>query len=110
MNTTFGDIEAKIVGRAVDMAGLYSASAHPEREYPAVMVATVIVGLGRALSIGRTSKLAAPDHQCVIQQPSLLQIGDERGSGLVGIARQGGQLFCEAGVMVPPPMVKLNEA
>ena len=75
------DVEAELVGLADSDAGLHAAAGHPHGEGVRMMVAAV----GAALHHRRAAKLAAPDHQRVVEQAALLQILDQRGAGLVGV-------------------------
>src|SRR5689334_513253 len=68
------DIEAKLIGLAENDTALESAACHPHRECIRMMIASV----GPALHHRGTAKLAAPDDDRVLQQPSLLQILDKR--------------------------------
>ena len=49
----------------------------------------VAAAQGGQLGDRRAAELAAPDHQHLVEQPALLQVGEERGDGLVPL---GGEL------------------
>ena len=104
------DVVAEVVGRAVNQARFHSAARRPERETARMMVAAKIVLLDFALGISRAAKLAAPDHQRVVEQPALLEVFDQGGAGLVGVLRLGLDASGQAPVMIPVAMTKLNEA
>ena len=53
------------------------------------MVAAVVVGRERALAIDRAAELAAPDDERVVEQAALLEVGDQRGRRLIGVAGTG---------------------
>ena len=74
-----------------------------------MVVAAVVRGLKPALAVRGTAKFAAPDHQRVIKQASLLEIRDEGGSGLVNIAALQAQIAGQVVVLIPAPMVQLDE-
>jgi len=74
------------------------------------MVAAVIILRQFALRIVRAPELAAPDHQCVIEQPALLEIGDERIARLIHIARLARNSLGQTAVVVPARVIKLDEA
>ena len=63
-------IVAELIARALDVAALDAAAGHPRRETLAVVIAAV-----GALGVGRPAKLAAPQHQRVLQQPARSQVG-----------------------------------
>ena len=85
MDAPFGYVESVVVGTAMYMARLHAAAAHPERKYAAMMIAAIVVGLGRALRIRRPAELAAPNHQRIVQHPTLLQIKDQSRRWLVSV-------------------------
>src|SRR5262245_18731019 len=80
-------LEAELVGGAMDMAPLDSATGQPRREAVMVMVAAIhLAGVGPRrgqLHRGSAAELATPDHERVFEHPSLLQIGQKRGDGLI---------------------------
>ena len=51
-----------------------------------MMIAAVVVVRQPALAVNRAAELAAPDHQRVVEHAALLQIGDQRRRGLIGLA------------------------
>src|ERR1700680_1132054 len=110
VNPALHHIEAEVVRTAVDVARLDSSARHPDGEDTSVVIAPIAVGFGRTLSIGRAAKLAGPDYQGIFQHPALLQIQNQACRWLIDIARQDGQLIGESLVMVPPAVVKLDEA
>src|SRR5262245_64479674 len=58
------------------------------------------------------AELAAPDDECRIQQPALLQVAEQSGHGTVRPVARGLQLAPEIGVRVPDLSVdvELDEA
>src|SRR6516165_10125291 len=62
VDAVFDGAVAELVGGAVDMAALDAAAGQPHAEAQAVMIASP------ALRGRRSTKLAAPDDQCVFQQ------------------------------------------
>ena len=70
-----------------------------------------VVGVGEAaLAVHSSAKFTTPDHQGVFQQASLLQIQNESGGSLVGIARLTADLLRQFGMLVPASVKELNEA
>ena len=66
-----------------------------------MVVAAVILRRQGALAIDRPAELAAPDDQRIVEQAALLQVGDQRRGGLIGVAALAGDLLGEIGVLVP---------
>ena len=54
-----------------------------------MVVAAVVVARQLALAVDRPAELAAPDDQRVVEQPALLQVGDQGVAGLVDVAGTG---------------------
>ena len=75
-------LKPKLVGLAERDARLDAAAGQPHREGVGVVVAAVVA----ALDHRRAAELAAPDDQRVVEQAALLQVLDQRGAGLVGVA------------------------
>ena len=66
----------------------------------AVDLAGVAAGRGQFDS-RRAAELAAPDHQRLVQQPALLQIGQQGGDRLVALPGQPAMVDFEVVVAVP---------
>lgn len=71
VNFAFDRPSTCVIGFAVDMATFNAAASHPEREAVRVVTGLVFAVFGRE---PRSSKLTAPDNQCVIEQPALFEI------------------------------------
>jgi len=67
VDAVFGDVEAVVVGSAVDVAGFDAAAGHPEGKDAAMVVAAVAIGFVDALCIGRTAEFPAPDDEGVFE-------------------------------------------
>ena len=78
VNWIFHHIVAEVVSLAVDNPRLDAGARHPEREALGMVVAAVVVAGELALAIDGPAELAAPDHQRVVEQPALLEVGDQR--------------------------------
>ena len=91
-------VEPQFVGRSVDHSTLDPASGHPDRE-PVVVVISAVLALGT----GRASELAGPDHDGFVEQSSLLQVTQQTGDRLVGLAAHAGVVADEVGMSVPGP-------
>src|SRR5215203_1902129 len=109
MDWVLHDVVAEIIRLAVRLAGLDAASRHPRRKAARMMIAAVIVFGEPALTVHRTPKFTAPDHQRVIEHSALFQIADERGRRLIRFHASLRQTFRKLSVMIPIAVVKLNE-
>ena len=59
---------------------------------------------------GAPSGSAAPDDQRVVEQAALLQVFDQRGARLVGVAALDFKLRVEIAMMIPAGVEGLHEA
>ena len=83
MHLAFGHAESQFIRGPMNVAAFETCSRHPDREATGMMVASVI-GLGKlSLRVDRPSEFTAPNHQRVLEQPALLQIGDQRVAFLI---------------------------
>ena len=76
---------AELVGGAVDLAALDAAAGEPDRKAPVVVVAAHARLAARELDGRRAAELAAADHQRLLEQPALLEVGQQRRDGLVAL-------------------------
>src|SRR3954447_15306360 len=103
------DVVTVLARLAVHGAGLCAAARHPKAEAARMMIPAV-VGFGKlALRIVRAAKLAAPDHESIVEQPALLQVRHEGGAGLIGFPALVFDAAREATMLVPALMIKLDE-
>ena len=78
MQSIFDCVQSNLIGPANRLATTNTAARHPHRKAIGVMVATVSFFAHRC-----SSELAAPNHECTIQQPSLLEIFQKARNRLV---------------------------
>src|SRR5439155_15041640 len=105
----FEDVVTELVGLAVTDARLDAAPGHPDRVTTPVMVTAVIVLLDFSLTINGATEFAAPDHERVVQEPALLEVFNERGTGLVGVLALLLDALGQVAVLIPAPMIELNK-
>ena len=67
-----------------------------------VVVAAGLLGL---LGDRQPAELAAPDHQRLVEQPALVQIGEQAGDGLVGLAGELLVISLDVDVSIPGELV-----
>ena len=84
------DVVTEVVGGAVGVAGFDAASRHPHGEAAGMMVAPGFRAVPLALAGDAAAELSAPDDEGVVQQATSLEVGDERGARLVGVATARG--------------------
>src|SRR5262249_12611012 len=98
VNSVLGGGKSKLVGGAVDVTATGAAAGQPHREAVMVVIAT---GKGRQLGHGGPAELASPDHQNLVQEPALLQVGEERGDGLVPLVGKLAVVSLNVFVVIP---------
>src|SRR3954454_23931686 len=103
------NVIAELVGLAIDRAALDAAAGHPDGETARVMIAAEAVGLDFALAVRGAPEFAAPDDQRVVEQPALLEVGDERLAGLIDFLALVRQALGQAAVVIPVAMAELDE-
>ena len=81
------DVVREVIGLAERDAGLDAAAREPKREAARVMIAAIVVSGQRALAVDGAAEFPAPEDERVVEQATRLQVLDERGRGLIGIAR-----------------------
>ena len=107
VNASFDGVVAEVVGGAVDVAALDAAARQPHREAVAMMIPA-----GGPFAHRRAAKLAAPDHQRVVEQAAGLEVAQKRGDGPVALAGMGAVVE-DVAVIVPGlvvPVVDLDDA
>ena len=97
--------ETRLVGRTVDVAALHTTAGKPHAETVVVVIAAIHVpGIGSwggQFHSGSSAKLAAPDHQGVIQHASLLQVHEQGRDTLIALLGKAGVIVLDVVVAVP---------
>ena len=110
VDAILGDVKADLIALAVGYARLNAATSHPEREGVGVMVATPAWSIVEvALDEGSAPEFSAPDHEGVIEQAALLEIGDEAGGRLVGVVALVVEFRGEGVVLIPTCVHQLHK-
>ena len=91
----------ELVRPAVGHAALEPAAGHPTGEALAVVVAAGLLGRAVVLGHRQAPNLAAPMDDGRVEQAARLEVLDQGGGGLVGLAAAGGEVGLEALVVVP---------
>src|ERR1043166_8281531 len=110
MDGILGHIVAQIVGGSVDSAGLHPCAGHPDGKAARVVIASVVRGGELALRVICPPEFTAPDDQRLVEQPALLEVGDQSVAGLVDIFALTPDAIGQTAMMVPTGMIELNEA
>src|SRR5258706_6790055 len=105
----FHHVIAEVISRSVADAGLDAASGHPNRVATAMVIATVIVFVEFALAVDGPAKLAAPDHEGIVEHTALFEILDQGRAGLFRVLALFLDAFGEIAVLIPAAMVELNK-
>jgi len=91
-----GNIVTDVIGYSV-APGLNAAACHPHCEGMGMMIAPVAAflqsGIDVVLHHRRAAEFTAPDDQGFIEEPALLQVGDQTGNGSVDLLAFNGQGF-----------------
>src|ERR1700690_2752822 len=109
MHRVYRDVVAEIVGLAIRCARLDSTTRHPHGEASRMVVASVAFRRKITLAINRTTELAGPQHQRIVQHAALLQVLKQGRGCLVGVRTLWRKLPRYTLMMVPPHVVKLDE-
>ena len=79
VNRTLRNVVTVVVRFSHHDPGLDSPAGHPHREAAGMVIAPIIFGGQTTLAVDRSAKFAAPHHQRLVQQTTLLQIRHEGG-------------------------------
>ena len=82
------DVVAEVVGAADGDAGAHAAAGEPHREGARMVVAAEELRAVAGLVHRRAAELAAPDDQRVVEQPALLEVGEQPVDRPVGLAAE----------------------
>ena len=85
MNWIFGDVVTEIIGFTIRDSRLGTTTCHPHAEVFGMVISAVIFFGKSALRVDCSTKLAAPHHQRLVQEPPLGQVLHQRRGRLVGI-------------------------
>ena len=107
MGDIFNRMVAELIGRTIGCAPLHASAAEPHAETLDVVVTPGMFAF--ALEHGSTAELAPPDNQGILEQSTLLEISDQGPGGLVGEAATGFHVGNQIPVMIPSPMVEVDE-
>ncbi len=85
MYFVFGDVETDIVGLTDGLASFDSSASQPHAERKRMVIASFIARLAGSshLHHRRPPKFSTPDHECIFEQPALLQIAKKRRGWLI---------------------------
>ncbi len=103
-----GRVVGEVVGLAEREAAFDAAAGHPDREDVGVMVSaerflSLMSPWQNGVRPGAPSGSAAPDDQRVVEQPALLEVFDQRGARLVGVAELDSSLKLNPCRIEPEP-------
>ena len=104
----FDGFATQFVGGADRVAGITAAPGQPHAHGVGIVVAT-IGGPATDAVIGRATELAAPDDEGALEEPTLLEVGNEGGDGLVYATNEVAVGALDVVVAVPRAIVQLYE-
>src|SRR3990172_12854364 len=99
-----GALRAFLRGLPDHPSAANSGAGHREVESP-----RVVVPPGIAVDPGRPAELAHPNHQRLVQQTAMLEIGHQRGESRIDLTGQGGRTVEVVLVRVPAVGANLDE-
>src|SRR5437867_1008961 len=110
VNRILRDLEAEIVGCAVNGSGLGAASGHQDGEAVDVVIPAIVNGPETAEVDHRSPpELAGDHHQSFVEQTAIFEILYQRSDRLIHVA--GRMLVAhDVGVVIPPAVDHLYEA
>ena len=109
MHGVLGDIVAVFIGLTDHMATSHPGTGNQGGKAPGVVVSTVVVGRQSSLRINGSTELTSPNDECIVEEPSLLEIFDQGSGRLVGISALEFDRVGQSAVVVPAHMEKLDE-
>ena len=94
VNGVFDDVVTKVVGLAIDHAGLDSAAGHPDGKTLRMMVAAIVFTGEITLAVDGPAKLSTPDNESIFEQAALLEVLNQCPTGLINILALHWQVAC----------------
>lgn len=85
MDRILHDVVGEIIRLSVDRASLDAATSHPHGEASGMVVSSVIVLAESSLGVDRPTEFTAPEDQCGVEHPLVLQVGDQTIGSLIDI-------------------------
>ena len=106
MNPVFDRMEPEVVRLADGLPAFDAAARHPYRETLPMMIASASSLLARhaVFHQGRAPKLAAPNDECVLEQPPLFKVLDQRRCRTVDDVTVVLDALDQVAVVVPAPV------
>src|SRR5688572_19447922 len=101
MNRILDDVPADVIRLTDDLPAAHAAAGHPQAKCERMVVAPGNTGTSLAVFAERgAAKLAHPEHEGAIQQPTCFEIFDHGGYGLIRHAAIESQLVVQVAVMI----------
>ena len=75
-----------------------------------MVIPAVVLLRNTALAVNGATKFTAPNDQRVVEQATLLEVGDQPVAGLVDVLALGRHATCRIGMVIPVVEVHLHEA
>ena len=102
VEAVFDGVAPQVVGLADAGSSLDSAAGHPHREAISVVITPGALGV---FSGGLAAKLASPNDQGLVKQARRLQVFEQAGDRLVGVAGVLGVVLHQVGMSIPVVVV-----
>ena len=98
-------LEAELVARAMRHAPLHASSRQPHGKGVRVVVAAGLIPL---LRDREAAELPPPDNERLVEQPTSVEILQERRDRAVGLGSEAGMVAADVGMAVPALLVFLT--
>src|ERR1700722_20272690 len=96
MHGLFDRLEADRIGSSINGAAFEPTASNPHREPCVVVVAALAL-----FRLGRPPKLASPEHDCRIEQPTPFQVLNQRSNRFIGPTRHAEMVVFNIGMGIP---------
>ena len=104
------DVVTEIIRLANTQPAFHAAAAQPYRKAARMMMAPIVGFCQLALRIYGAPEFATPNHQRVVEHPTLFQIQNQGRRSLIRVAGLLRQMVRAFTVLIPAAMKELNEA
>jgi hypothetical protein len=110
MNRVVCCVVAEVIGRSVTEPGFDTTTGHPHGKATWMMIASSFWTIPLSLACYAPTEFSAPNDESVVEHAASLEIHDECGTGLIGIAAPGGAPRSKSTMMIPIWMEQLYKA
>ena len=110
MHGVLDDVVGELVGGSIHRTALRSTTGHPHGETSRMVIPTVVLLRNTALAVNGATKFTAPNDQRVVEQATLLEVGDQPVARLIDVLALGRHATGGVGMVIPVVEIHLHEA